>query len=76
MLKVTSLNAYGVSRIKIDGMDRDVVSFSASVDSNSGTYSISKSVSDRETYDAHKQDCDADFEAFETYIAEMSSQKG
>ena len=74
MLKISSLTTYGTSRIKIDGADRDIASFSAQIDGNSGNYSVSKNVSDREAYASHKEEVNNDFDAFELYVAEALKQ--
>ena len=70
MLKISSLNAYGTSCININGENVNIVTFSANIDEIGGGYSVSKDIANREAYSAHKDECDADFEAFETYVLE------
>lgn len=72
MLKVNSMNIYGVSRIE----DREVAHFNASLDSASGNFVVTKNVTDRARYLAHKSECDADFDAFEAHAVELSQNDG
>lgn len=72
MLKVNSMNIYGVSRIE----DRDVAHFNVSLDAASGNFVVTKNVTDRARYLAHKTECDEDFSAFEEHAVELSQNGG
>lgn len=75
MLNVNALNVNGSSRI--DG--RDVAYFNASFTLGpgmGGNYTVSKSVSDKEVYEANKAQCGADYASFEASVNEIISRVG
>lgn len=70
MLKINSMNIYGVSRV--DG--RDVVYYNASLSDDS--FSVTKSVVDREAYIRSRAECGADLDEFEACAIDLASGEG
>ena len=71
MLKYTQMSITGVTIID----EKDVIQYMASCPDNrvdKGTYRFSKIILNRDIYDTHKEECDADASAFEKKVIEYA----
>ena len=71
MLKTTkSISLNGTSIIKIGEADTPVVSMSANIQM-CGHTNVNTTIVDQEKYDANKETCRADIDAFTAYVREI-----
>ena len=75
MLETTkSISVTGQSMIKNKDIDQTVVSMSANIHMK-GSTNISTTIIDQEKYEANKEACRADIDAFTAYVREIEDSQ-